>query len=125
MGKKSKKKSQASKSPSKGPSQAPSKSGGKKRTSNKAPSGGGLLGSIQDMMQSGNLPSLPPIGTMSGSSSMKYNPRTGMIQPRRKSRKGLSASDIKGFMRVNKFAGMLTKVSGKKHHVVSKTHRHR
>lgn len=126
MGKISKKKAAPAKA-SKAPSRAPaSKSGSKKRVSSKAaaaPQSGGILSAISDAMSSGSLPPLPSIGSVTGSSSIQYNPSTGTFHRRKKSRKGLSASDIKGFMRVNKFAGMLTKVTGKKHHVV--THRKR
>ena len=131
MGKKTKAKSKAkaaSKAPSRAPARAavaaPKTSTSKKRVSSKvsgSPNAGTLLdvmGEVFSGASSSNLPALPMMGS---STPVKYNPSTGMFtQRKRKSRKGLSASDIKGFMRVNKFAGMLTKVSGKKHHVVSK-----
>lgn len=117
MGKKKKASSKKS-SPSKAPKSAPkSKSGGKKRTSDK----GGALQSITDVlggMDMSNLPALPSFsGNGAAAPKITFSP-SGQMRlgtQRKRSRKGLSGSDIKGFLRVQKFAGMMTKVTGKKH----------
>lgn len=121
MGKKKSSKSTAKKSaPARKPIAAPkSKTGGKKRTSEKT---GGALSAVSDVLGNVDLSSLPALPSFTGNGAaapkISFHPQTGQMRigtHRRRSRKGLSASDIKGFMRVNKFAGMMTKVTGKKH----------
>ena len=127
MGKKKSSKSSAKKSsPARKPTGAPkSRAGGKKRTSDKT---GGALSAVSDVlnMDLSNLPALPSFsGNGAAAPKISFSP-SGQMRigtHRRRSRKGMSAADIKGFMRVNKFAGMMTKVTGKKH--VATPHRRR
>lgn len=128
MGKKKSSKSSAKKSsPARKPTGAPkSRAGGKKRTSDKT---GGALSAVSDVLGNMDLSNLPALPSFSGNGAaapkISFSP-SGQMRigtHRRRSRKGLSAADIKGFMRVNKFAGMMTKVTGKKH--VATPHRRR
>lgn len=127
MGKKKSSKSSA-KAPARKPTAAPkSRTGGKKRTSDKT---GGALSAVSDVLGNVDLSNLPALPSFTGNGAaapkISFHPQTGQMRigtHRRRSRKGLSASDIKGFMRVNKFAGMMTKVTGKKH--VATPHRRR